>query len=107
VGLFAMMGSNAGDPIPLCREHVRERTGQAPWRPRRSLAPSWRETSRRRDTPDSDPVADRHAEHMKFARSIWDAAKPARGTLVERYLVETRRLELRDTDEIGFTRACG
>jgi hypothetical protein len=51
------------------------------------------------------PIPDdnqRHAEHMRFARSIWDATRPAKGTIVERYLVETRRLELPDTEAIRF-----
>jgi hypothetical protein len=30
--------------------------------------------------------AEQHAKHLSYARSIWEAAKPAKGTLVERYL---------------------
>jgi hypothetical protein len=36
------------------------------------------------------------------ARSIWNAAKDPRGTLVEKYLVETRRLNLPKTNAIRF-----
>jgi Toprim domain len=89
--------SHAGDPIPDCKDYVRERLGVAPWRPRRgdSVRPKIR-----RHIP--DPPAEQHAKHLSYARSIWDAAKPAKGTLVERYLVETRRLELPETDAIRF-----
>ena len=89
--------SHAGDPIPECRDHVRERLGFAPWRPRH------RDSARptvRRHVPELS--AEQHAKHLSFARSIWDAAKPAKGTLVERYLVETRKLELPETDAIRF-----
>jgi putative DNA primase/helicase len=89
--------SHAGDPIADCKDHVRERLGLAPWRPRH------RDNARptiRRHVP--EPPADQHAKHLSFARSIWEAAKPAKGTLVERYLVETRRLELPETDAIRF-----
>jgi putative DNA primase/helicase len=85
--------SHAGDPVPDCKDHVRERLGLAPWRPRHR-------DSIRRHIP--EPPAEQHAKHLSFARSIWEAAKPAKGTLVERYLVETRKLELPDTDAIRF-----
>jgi putative DNA primase/helicase len=89
--------SHAGDPIPDCKDHVRERLGIAPWRPRNrdAIRPEIR-----RHIP--QPPAEQHAKHLSYARSIWDAAKPAKGTLVERYLVETRRLGLPETDAIRF-----
>jgi putative DNA primase/helicase len=89
--------SHAGDPIADCKDHVRERLGLAPWRPRHrdNVRPTIR-----RHVP--EPPAEQHAKHLSFARSIWEAAKPANGTLVERYLVETRRLELPETDAIRF-----
>jgi putative DNA primase/helicase len=84
--------SHAGDPIRDCKDHVRERLGLAPWREARP--------SIRRHVP--EPTAEQHAKHLSYARSIWDAAKPAKGTLVKRYLVETRGLELPETDAIRF-----
>ena len=89
--------SHAGDPVAECKDHVRERLGLAPWRPRRggSARPKIRHHI-------PEPPAEQHVKHLSYARSIWDAAKPAKGTLVERYLVETRRLELPETDAIRF-----
>jgi putative DNA primase/helicase len=87
--------SHAGDPIADCKDHVRERLGLPPWRPHHRDSPKIR-----RHTP--EPPAEQHAKHLSYARSIWDATKPAKGTLVEQYLVETRRLELPDTDAIRF-----
>jgi putative DNA primase/helicase len=87
--------SHADDPVPLCRDHVRRRLGMTPWRPQRSAL-----QAARVHAPLAEP--ERHAKHLMFARSIWDACKPAKGTIVERYLVETRRLELPDTDAIRF-----
>jgi putative DNA primase/helicase len=89
--------SHAGDPIADCKDHVRERLGLAPWRPRHRDNAS---PTIRRHAP--APPAEQHAKHLSYARSIWDAAKPAKGTLVERYLVETRGLELPETDAIRF-----
>jgi hypothetical protein len=89
--------SHAGDPIAACKDHVRERLGLPRWRPRHcdTVRPKIR-----RHLP--EPQTEQHAKHLSYARSIWDAAKPAKGTLVERYLVETRRLELPNTDAIRF-----
>jgi Toprim domain len=90
--------SHAGDPIPDCKDHVRQRLGLAPWRPRRGdeVRPKMKHHA---PLPSSE---ERHAKHMGFARSIWDATKPAKGTLVEQYLVETRKLDLPDTEAIRF-----
>ena len=89
--------SHAGDPVRECKDHVRKRLGLAPWGPRH---PDNARPTIRRHAP--APPAEQHTKHLSYARSIWDAAKPAKGTLVERYLVETRRLELPDTDAIRF-----
>jgi hypothetical protein len=40
--------------------------------------------------------------NRRLARATWDEALPARGTIVERYLVETRKLELPDTEAIRY-----
>jgi putative DNA primase/helicase len=90
--------SHAGDSVLDCKDHVRERLGLPLWSPRRGDAAT--PPKIRRHMP--VPMADQHAKHLSYARSIWDAARPAKGTLVERYLVNTRRLELPDTDAIRF-----
>jgi hypothetical protein len=41
-------------------------------------------------------------DRIGWARSLWRATIPAKGTLAERYLVETRRLELPDSAAIRF-----
>src|SRR5262249_53539271 len=41
-------------------------------------------------------------DRIGWARSLWRATVPAKGTLAERYLVETRRLELPDSAAIRF-----
>jgi putative DNA primase/helicase len=87
--------SHAGDSIRECKDHVRERLGLAPWRPRHRAR-----SNIRRHIP--EPPTEQHAKHLSYARSIWDAAKPAKGTLVEQYLVQTRKLELPETDAIRF-----
>jgi hypothetical protein len=45
-----------------------------------------------------DDIVDR----IGWARSLWRATVPAKGTPAERYLVETRRLELPDSATIRF-----
>jgi len=90
--------SHAHDPVAVCKDYVRERLGLAPWRPRHRGDDHRPEI--RRHAP--EPQSEQHAKHLMYARSIWDAAKPAKGTIVERYLVETRRLELPDTEAIRF-----
>jgi putative DNA primase/helicase len=95
--------SFAGDDPLVCKDYIRERLGLAQWRPGSSPAPT---ISRPRPRPvpvESDAELERrNAKHLMFARSIWDAAKSAKGTIVERYLVETRKLELPHTDAIRF-----
>jgi putative DNA primase/helicase len=89
--------SHADDPINECRDYVTERMGLAPWRPRRGDDVRMRA----RYVPPADEQA-RHAKHLGFARSIWQSTKPAKGTVVEQYLVETRKLELPDSEAIRF-----
>jgi putative DNA primase/helicase len=45
---------------------------------------------------------DEAIDRIGWARSLWRATIPARGTLAERYLVEARRLELPDSAAIRF-----
>jgi hypothetical protein len=87
--------SFCNDNIGECRDHVRERLGLGDWRS---------EVDRQvvRDGPPINHDSDDLVTRIRYARSIWNATKPARGTLIERYLVETRRLELPNTPAIRF-----
>jgi putative DNA primase/helicase len=87
--------SFAGDDPIECRDYVRERLGLKAFGhgSRRTYA-----LARRAPEPSVDDTADR----IGWARSIWRATEPAKGTLVERYLVDTRRLELPDSACIRF-----
>jgi putative DNA primase/helicase len=91
--------SHADDPINECRDYVTERMGLAPWRRRRG--DDGRSRASARYVPDLDEAA-KHAKHLGFAKSIWKATEPLKGTIVEKYLVETRKLELPDTEAIRF-----
>jgi hypothetical protein len=85
--------SFAGDDPLECRDYVRERLGLA----------SWHRSERREYKPKPAPApAIVQNNNPAFAKQIWDAGKPAKGTLVEKYLVETRGLELPDTQAIRF-----
>ena len=84
--------SHANDDWQACRDHVSARLGWDTQRPATKPA-------RMRATPqNSDDTVDR----IGWARSLWRATIPAKGTLAERYLVETRRLELPDSAAIRF-----
>jgi putative DNA primase/helicase len=47
-------------------------------------------------------LPDDTVDRIGWARSLWRATVPAKGTLAERYLVESRRLELPDSAAIRF-----
>jgi putative DNA primase/helicase len=89
VGGDFVVHSHANDDWQACRDHVRERLGLCQWR---DHAPPIKRP------PKPDDTIDR----IGWARSIWRATKPAKGTLAERYLVETRCLELPDSESIRF-----
>jgi putative DNA primase/helicase len=89
VGGDFVVHSHANDDWQACRDHVRERLGLGTWQ---GKAPPIKRP------PKPDDTIDR----IGWARSIWRATKPAKKTLAERYLVETRRLELPDSESIRF-----
>src|SRR5262249_38382540 len=74
--------SHANDDGQTCRDHVSARLGLDSQRP--PTKPARVRTAVR---PPDDTV-----DRVGWARSLWRATIPARGTLAERYLVETRRL---------------
>jgi putative DNA primase/helicase len=84
--------SHAKDDWQTCRDHVSARLGWNTQRPATKPA-------RRCATPQAlDDTVDR----IGWARSLWRATVPAKGTLAEQYLVETRRLGLPDSAAIRF-----
>ena len=88
--------SHANDDWQACRDHVSARLGLDSQRPapaRRAHGHDFAPTPR----PPDDTV-----DRVGWARSLWRATVPAKGTLAERYLVETRRLELPDCTAIRF-----
>jgi hypothetical protein len=87
--------SFAGDDPMQCRDYVRERLGLPSWRPHQAECPEYE------PKPAPAPAVAQN-NNAAFAKQIWDAGKPAKGTLVERYLTETRGLELPDTGAIRF-----
>jgi len=87
--------SHANDDWQTCRDHVSARLGLDSQQP----VPARR--ARVHDFAPSRPPDDT-IDRIGWARSLWRATVPARGTLAERYLVETRRLELPDSAAIRF-----
>jgi putative DNA primase/helicase len=84
--------SHANDDWQACRDHVSARLGQDNQRPLTKPA-------RMRATPQ---ISDDTVDKIGWARSLWRATVPPKGTLAERYLVETRRLGLPDSAAIRF-----
>jgi hypothetical protein len=89
---FIVHSHHANDDWQTCRDHVSARLG---WDSQRPVT----KPARMRATPQPpDDTVDR----IGWARSLWRVTIPAKGTLAERYLVETRRLELSDCTAIRF-----
>lgn len=84
--------SHANDDWQTCRDYVSARLG---WDKQRTI------TKFARVRADPQP-ADETVDRVGWARSLWRATIPAKGTLAERYPVETRRLELPDSTAIRF-----
>jgi putative DNA primase/helicase len=84
--------SHANDDWQICRDHVSARLGLD------SQRPATKPTRKRATAHLPGDTVDR----IGWARSLWRATVPAKGTLAERYLVETRRLELPDSAAIRF-----
>jgi putative DNA primase/helicase len=84
--------SHANDDWRACRDHVSARLGLNSRRRATKPGPT-------RATPQ---LPDDTVDRIGRARSLWRATVPAKGTLAERYLVETRRLELPDIAAIRF-----
>jgi putative DNA primase/helicase len=108
---FTVHSFSAIDDWRDCRDYVREKLGLPTWNEKLADKRRGKFTSSdaeriTREAARAIQSAKREAEHeadrrqhIAWARDIWRASRPARGTLVERYLTEVRRLELpEDTD---------
>ncbi len=105
--------SHAGDDWRLCRDHVRERLGLPAWRPgdeqERSIP---RQHVEKWDSATVEAEADEWPRawtedeiiRIAAARRIWNEAKDPRGTLAEKYLRQTRKLDLPDALAGGVLR---
>jgi putative DNA primase/helicase len=97
--------SHAGDDWRKCRDHVREHLGLPRWEPgdeqQRSVPPHYVDKSELaaiEAEADEGPRAWTEDEILRIAsaRRIWDAAQDLRGTLAERYIRESRKLDVPD-----------
>jgi putative DNA primase/helicase len=95
--------SFAGDDWRECRDYVRRKLGLPDWQPgdeqdRRvpsSRIKKWDEDSMEREMGPRPRTEDDELR-IKLARDVWNEAKDPRGTLVEQYLTEHRKLKLPD-----------
>lgn len=97
--------SYAGDAWPVCRDYVRARLGLPSWEPgdgqRRTVpaqhAEKWDLAAVEAEVDEgSRPWTEDEALRIAAARRIWDEGRNPRGTPAERYLRETRKLDLLD-----------
>ncbi len=97
--------SHAGDSWAHCRDHVRARLGLPPWRPgdeqERGIAPQhvarWdflTVEGEADDVPTS--LTEDELTRIAAARRLWNEGQDPRGTLVQTYLNEHRKLALPD-----------
>jgi hypothetical protein len=80
--------SHAGDDFALCRDYVRGRLGLPPWSNHPSRAPLVVVQTK---PDDHDEARERNKQ---YALKIWHNSIDPRGTIVERYLNEHRKLAL-------------
>jgi hypothetical protein len=94
--------SFAGDDPLLCKDYVRQRLGLSEWRPGdgsdRAIRPQkvadW--ATIEREVTEKRPMSEDELHNREFAVRIWNGAHDPRGTLAEKYLRETRELDLPD-----------
>jgi hypothetical protein len=110
--------SHAGDDWRDCRDHVRQRLGLPAWQPgdgRQRVIPQqhvakWDLATIEAEAADIPrPFTDEELARIDNARRLWDQTQNPRGTLVERYLRETRKLHLPDeltNNVLRFHPAC-
>ncbi len=84
-GGFVVYSHSGDDPI-LCRDYVRQRLGMETWDPRSNANFSV--------PPLSVTVSSDEASRKAFAQKIWQQSTDPTGTIVERYLSESRGLQL-------------
>jgi Toprim domain len=96
--------SFAGDDPLTCRDYVRQRLGLPQWQPgdgrNRTIHPqhvrAWDRDVIEREVQEKRPMTEDELRNRDFAVRIWNEAHDPRGTLVEKYLRETRKLDLPD-----------
>jgi putative DNA primase/helicase len=81
--------SHSGDGWKVCRDYVRDRLGLEGWRPGKKCG-----TPRTSNSGKEFADEEFAAERKRWALKIWEQSVNPLGTLVERYLVEHRGLEL-------------
>jgi len=110
--------SHAGDDWRDCRDCVRQRLGLPAWEPgdgRQRVIPQqhlakWDLATIEAEAADiPQPFTDEELARIEHARRLWDEAQDPRGTLAERYLRETRKLDLPNeltNNVLRFHEAC-
>jgi Toprim domain len=95
--------SFAGDDPIACKDYVRSKLGLPQWEPGdgrdRTVRPqkvaAWDRAAAERDTEKRSMTED-EIRNREFAVKIWNAGQDPRGTLAEKYLRQTRKLDLPD-----------
>jgi putative DNA primase/helicase len=99
-----LVHSFAGDDPLVCKDYVRGKLGIPQWTPgdgrNRTTQPrkiaAWDQAAIEREVTEKRPMNEDELRNREFAIKIWDAAQDPRGTLAEKYLRETRKLDLPD-----------
>jgi putative DNA primase/helicase len=95
--------SHAGDDWKLCRDYVRQRLGPPAWQPgderqrviSQQHVPKWDLAAIESEMEDMPPAWDEdELARIANAQRLWNEGVDPRGTLAERYLNETRCLDL-------------
>jgi putative DNA primase/helicase len=96
--------SHSGDCWKLCRDHVCAKLGLPPWQPgdehNRTVPPQhtakWDQAATEAENQGPRAWSEDELLRIQRARAIWDEGSDPRGTLVEKYLRDFRRLDLPD-----------
>jgi putative DNA primase/helicase len=97
--------SHAGDDWRDCRDHVRMKLGLPAWQPGDGLqrvippqhAAKWDLAAIETEFAEIPrPWSEDELARIEYARCIWDEGEDPRGTIVEKYLRDARKLDLPD-----------
>jgi hypothetical protein len=103
--------SFAGDDPLACKDYVRGKLGLPQWTPgdgrNREISPqkvaAWDEATIEREM-EKRPMTEDEVRNRESAVRIWNAAEDPRGTLAEKYLRDTRKLDLPDDLAVSVLR---